>query len=114
VASRRSTPPRLTVVGAASTTTPQGLGFHPSAFVMATADLPEPKQGKVQARADAGYRQALRYWQASDIMTDQHPCRLDSIYGFKTQRPEFASASPRKGRTRTWQRTSPHSPQQSP
>src|SRR5262249_13848544 len=28
--------------GAANTVTPQGLGFHPSAFVMATADLPEP------------------------------------------------------------------------
>jgi hypothetical protein len=37
---------RITIVGAASTVTPQGLGFHPSAFVMATADLPEPKQGK--------------------------------------------------------------------
>lgn len=80
----------LTFFGAANTVTPQGLGFHPSAFVMATADLPEPNQGKFKRVRMPGIGQALRYWQASDIMTDQHPCRLDSIYGFKTQRPEFA------------------------
>lgn len=80
----------ITMFGAANTVTPQGLGFHPEAFVMATADLPEPNQGKSKRVRMPGIGQALRYWQSSDIMTDQHPCRLDSIYGFKTQRPEFA------------------------
>lgn len=80
----------LSFFGAANTVTPQGLGFHPSAFVMASADLPEPNQGKVKRVRMPGIGMALRYWQASDIMTDQHPCRLDMIYGFKTQRPEFA------------------------
>lgn len=80
----------LTFVGAANTVTPQGLGFHPSAFVFASADLPEPNQGKCKRVRMPGIGMALRYWQASDIMTDQHPCRLDVIYGFKTQRPEFA------------------------
>lgn len=80
----------ITVVGAASTTTPQGLGFHPSAFVMAAADLPEPRQGNFKRVRMPGIGMALRYWESSDIMTDQHPTRLDGIYGFKTQRPEFA------------------------
>ena len=80
----------INVLGAASTTTPQGLGFHPSAFVMASADLPEPKQGAFKRVRMPGVGMALRYWESSDIMTDQHPSRLDMIYGFKTQRPEFA------------------------
>jgi hypothetical protein len=80
----------ITVLGAASTTTPQGLGFHPSAFVMASADLPEPKQGEFKRVRMPGVGMALRYWESSDIMTDSHPSRLDMIYGFKTQRPEFA------------------------
>lgn len=80
----------INVLGAASTTTPQGLGFHPSAFVMATADLPEPKQGEFKRVRMPGVGMALRYWESSDIMTDSHPSRLDMIYGFKTQRPEFA------------------------
>lgn len=80
----------ITVVGAANTVTPQGLGFHPSAFVMAAADLPEPKQGNFKRVRMPGIGMALRFWESSDIMTDQHPSRLDGIYGFKTQRPEFA------------------------
>jgi hypothetical protein len=39
-------------------------------------------------RALAGL--SLRYWEGSDIMTDQHPSRLDVIYGFKTQRADWA------------------------
>lgn len=80
----------LTVVGAANTVTPQGLGFHPSAFVMASANLIEPNQGKAKRVRMKDIGMALRFWEGSDIMTDQHPSRLDGIYGFKTQRPEFA------------------------
>lgn len=80
----------ITWVGAASTVTPQGLGFHPDAFVMASADLIMPKQGQAKRVRMPGIGMALRYWESSDIMTDQHPSRLDGIYGFKTARPEFA------------------------
>jgi len=80
----------LTVVGAANTVTPQGLGFHPSAFVMAAANLIMPNQGKAKRVRMKDIGMALRFWEGSDIMTDQHPSRLDGIYGFKTQRPEFA------------------------
>lgn len=80
----------LTVVGAASTETPQGLGFHPDAFVMASANLVMPNQGQAKRIRMKDIGMALRFWEGSDIMTDQHPSRLDGIYGFKTQRPEFA------------------------
>lgn len=80
----------LVFFGAANTVTPQGLGFHPSAFVIASADLPEPAQGKFKRVRMPTLGLAARYWQSSDIMTDQHPTRIDVIYGFKTQRPEFA------------------------
>lgn len=81
----------LTVVGAANTVTPQGLGFHPQAFVMAAANLIMPNQGKAKRVRMKDIGMALRFWEGSDIMTDQHPSRLDGIYGFKTQRPEFAT-----------------------
>lgn len=80
----------LTIVGAANTVTPQGLGFHPQAFVMAAANLVMPNQGKAKRVRMKDIGMALRFWEGSDIMTDQHPSRLDGIYGFKTQRPEFA------------------------
>ena len=80
----------LTIFGAANTVTPQGLGFHPSAFVMAAANLIPPNQGKFKRVRMKDIGMALRFWEGSDIMTDQHPSRLDGIYGFKTQRPEFA------------------------
>lgn len=80
----------LTIVGAANTVTPQGLGFHPSAFVCATAPMIKPNQGQSRMIAMKSLGMAVRFWEGSDIMTDQHPSRLDDIYGFKTQRPEFA------------------------
>lgn len=80
----------LTVVGAAGTVTPQGLGFHPEAFVCASADLVLPRVGEAKRVRLPQMGLSMRYWQASDIMSDQHPSRLDVIYGFKTFRPEFA------------------------
>lgn len=80
----------ITVIGAANTVSPQGLGFHPEAFCMASADLIMPKQGQAKRVRMPGVGLSLRYWESSDIMTDQHPSRLDVIYGFKTVRPEFA------------------------
>jgi hypothetical protein len=80
----------LTISGAANTVTPQALGFVPEAFVMASADLVMPNSGKATRVRMPDVNLALRMWEDSDIGTDQHPTRLDSIYGFKTQRPEFA------------------------
>jgi hypothetical protein len=80
----------LTIVGAANTVTPQGLGFHPQAFVMASANLIKPSVGESRNVRMKDIGMSVRYWLASDVMTDQHPSRLDGIYGFKTVRPEFA------------------------
>src|SRR6185295_15132317 len=80
----------LTIVGAANTVTPQGLGYHPQAFVMASANLIKPTVGEAKNVRMKDINLSVRYWIASDIMTDQHPSRLDGIYGFKTVRPEFA------------------------
>lgn len=71
------------------TTSPQGLGFHKQAFVMASADPVMPNTGKARVVRKDGM--AIRIWEASDIMSDQHPTRLDSWYGFKTLRPEWAT-----------------------
>lgn len=81
----------ITVIGAASTVTPFGVGCHPEAFVMASADLVMPRQGVARRVRMPGVGMSCRYWESSDIMTDQHPSRLDVIYGFKAQRPEFAT-----------------------
>jgi P22 coat protein - gene protein 5 len=80
----------ITVVGAANTVTPQGLGFHPDAFCMASADLILPKSGQSSRVRMPGVGMSLRYWEDSDIRTDEHPNRGDVIYGFKATRPEFA------------------------
>jgi len=80
----------LTIFGTANTVTPQGLGYAPDAFVMASADLEMPSSGESKRVRMPGVGLSLRFWQDSDIMTDQHPSRSDVIYGFKTVRPEFA------------------------
>ena len=80
----------LTIFGAANTVTPQGLGYSPDAFVMASADLELPNSGESRRVRMPGVGLSMRLWQDSDIMTDQHPTRSDVIYGFKTVRPEFA------------------------
>lgn len=80
----------LTIWGAANTVTPQGLGYSPDAFVMASADLIMPNNGESSRVRMPSVGLSMRLWQDSDIMTDQHPTRSDIIYGFKTIRPEFA------------------------
>lgn len=78
----------INVLGASGTISNQGLGFHKQAFVMASVPPVMPKSGK--ARIMKRGQVAIRIWEDSDIMTDQHPTRLDSFYGFKTVRPSFA------------------------
>lgn len=80
----------INVIGASGTTSMQGLGFHKEAFVMASADLVKPNQGKYEMVRAPKSGMSLRYWEGSDIMTDQHPSRLDVIYGFRTQRADWA------------------------
>lgn len=80
----------INVVGTSGVTSMQALGYHPDAFCMASADLPMPNQGKAERVRAPGAGMSLRLWEGSDIMTDQHPTRLDWIYGFKTIRADWA------------------------
>jgi len=80
----------INVVGSSAATSTQGLGFHKEAFVMASADLIKPNVGKYEMVRAPKSGLSLRYWEASDIMTDQHPSRLDVIYGFRTLRADWA------------------------
>jgi len=80
----------INVLGTSAAVSPQGLGFHKQAFCMASADLVMPKQGEASRVRAPETGLSLRYWEASDIMTDQHPSRLDVIYGFKTLRSDWA------------------------
>ncbi len=78
----------INVAGASGAISSQGLGFHKQAFVMASADLVMPEQGVARIVRKNGI--SMRLWKASDIMSDQHPSRMDSIYGFKTLRADWA------------------------
>lgn len=78
----------VNVLGASGAISPQGLGFHKQAFVMASAPPVMPNQGK--AKIVKRGQLAIRVWEGSDIMSDQHPTRMDSFYGFRTLRADWA------------------------
>ena len=81
----------LTIVGAASTQTPQGLAHHRDAFTLAMADLPLPQGTDMAARvSDSQLGMSIRMIRDYDITTDKFPCRLDVLFGWATLRPELA------------------------
>lgn len=81
----------ITVVGAASTVSPQGLAFHRDAFTLVSADLPLPAGVDMAARiSDPQLGLSIRMVRAYDINTDNFPCRLDILYGWATLRAELA------------------------
>lgn len=81
----------ITVLGAASTQSPQGLAFHKDWLTLACADLPLPGGVDMAARvADRQLGMSIRLVRAYNISTDQFPCRLDILYGWAPLRPETA------------------------
>jgi len=81
----------LTIVGAASTQSPQNILCHEDAFVMGCADLELPNGVDFAAVAsDPESGLSLRIVRAYDISADSFPCRLDILYGWKAVRPEWA------------------------
>lgn len=81
----------ITMVGAESTSTPQGLAFHRDAFCLSSADLPLPGGVDMAARvADKQLGLSVRMVRQYDITTDKWPCRLDILYGWDVLRPELA------------------------
>lgn len=81
----------ITVLGAASTQSPQGLAFHKDWLTLACADLPLPGGVDMAARvSDRQLGMSIRLVRAYNISTDQFPCRLDILYGWAPLRPETA------------------------
>lgn len=81
----------ITVLGAASTVSPQGMAFHRDWITLACADLPLPGGVDMAARvADRQLGMSVRLVRAYNISTDQFPCRLDILYGWAPLRPEIA------------------------
>lgn len=81
----------ITVVGAASTATPQNIAYHRDAFCLGMADLPLPDGTDQASRAvdeDGGF--SVRIVRDYDINTDKFPCRVDVLYGWTELYPEWA------------------------
>ena len=80
----------ITVLGAANTVTPQSMAFHRDAFTLATVDLED-----VSAYGAWGARSvykgiSLRTARQYRVGTDDVPCRIDVLYGWKTIYAELA------------------------
>ncbi len=85
----------ITVFGAVNThankSSKQGLIFREEAFAFVTADLERPQGVWASERiSNPTLGIAVRFVKDYSILTDQSPARLDTIYGFKTVRPELA------------------------
>lgn len=63
--------------------------YHKDAFTFATADLVMP-QGVDFAAREVMDGISMRVVRQYAISTDQFPCRLDVLYGYKALRPEWA------------------------
>lgn len=81
----------INIAGSTGVTAPQGLAFHKDAFVCGCADLPLPGGVDMAARiSDPQLGFSIRLVRQYNISTDQFPCRLDILYGWKELYPELA------------------------
>lgn len=75
----------------ATTVSPQGLVYHPEAFILAVADLDKDLPGaEVERVSSKKLNISLRYVRQYDAMTDQKAARIDAMIGWKEFRPELA------------------------
>ncbi len=75
--------------GAASAVYAQHLAYHKDAFTFATTDLHvEPGERMTREVIDGI---SMRVWHGANIGNDEFVCRIDVLYGFLTQRPEWAT-----------------------
>lgn len=81
----------ITVLGSASTASPQGMAHHRDAFVLGTADLPLPQGTHQAARiSDKQTGISIRMIWDYDSVNDLFICRTDVLYGWVTARPQLA------------------------
>jgi len=79
----------ITFTGDTTAVVPQNLVFHQDAFTLVTADLEIP-QGVHFAARENYEGISLRIVRQYSIDSDQIPCRIDVLYGWKTLYPEWA------------------------
>ena len=79
----------VTWFGATGSVGPQNMAYHQDAFTLGTADLELPKGVDFAAREEYDGI-AMRIVRAYDVNSDQFPCRIDVLGGWKTLRPELA------------------------
>lgn len=78
--------------GATASSSPQGIGFHKSAFVIGMAPLPVPLGEHYAAnQQDPDTGCSIRCVSQYDIKTDKFITRCDVLYGYAAQRPEWAT-----------------------
>ncbi len=80
----------ITVAGAASTNSTQGLAMHRDALTLVMANLPVPGGvdiGAVAADSELGI--SMRVIRDYTVLTDQLPMRVDVLYGASPLRPEW-------------------------
>lgn len=75
--------------GATGSAGPQNMAYHQDAFTLGTADLELPKGVDFAAREEYDGI-SMRIVRAYDVNSDQFPCRIDVLGGWKTLRPELA------------------------
>jgi hypothetical protein len=83
----------ITVAGAASTASPQGLRFHRDAFVFGTLDQPEPTGAVVFCKTvtDPQTGIKIRYIRDWDTKANKQIDRFDCVWVFGVAFPEWAS-----------------------
>lgn len=75
----------------ANVVSPVNVAYHRDAFCLGMADLELPGGVEMAARAsDPRAGMSLRVVRAYDIVNDQHPCRIDVLYGWQTIYQELA------------------------
>lgn len=80
----------ITVVGTASTAYPQNMGFHRDAFTLGCVDLEDVAKYGAWGGREMYKGISLRVARQFRIGTDDVPCRVDVLYGWKTIYPELA------------------------
>jgi len=81
----------ITVLGAASALSPQGIAFHKEAFCFAMVPLQVPQgvdMAKTQTDPETGM--SIRMVSAYDVTNDKFITRADIMYGWAARRPEWA------------------------
>lgn len=91
VAASPTTTGAVTKIGAgASELLTSSMAYHKDAFVFGTADLILPEGVSFAAR-EVYDGISMRIIRAYDINNDQHPCRIDVLFGSATLRAQLAS-----------------------